>query len=127
MSRNVVIFILCLVLLFVAFNPEYLYPSDNPEEDNFPSFSEMFAFGYELTFGSLEVFVSVFKGPEALITRFTQWRTVVFGEFTIISFLDSFTDRIPIIRGIKDFFEPLIDEMSDFGDWVKDKIGDKTT
>ena len=121
--RNIFVLILCFTLLFIAFHPDYLNPDPNTEEYVVPDFTEIFAFGYELTFGTIEVFVSIFNGPEALIERFDQWRVAVFGDYTLVSFLDSITDRIPLIRGIKDFFDPLIDEMSDFGDWVKDKIG----
>ena len=117
--KNILILFLCFTLLFVAFHPDYM-------SSGVPSFSEIFGFGYELTIGTLEVFVSVFKGPDALITRFTQWRTVIFGENTIISFLDAFTDRLPIVRTLKDFAEsviqPLEDVFSDLAEWLRKKL-----
>ena len=123
MTKNIFILILVFVLLFVAFNPSYLYPE---EQKTLPTFSEIFLFGYELTVGSVEVLTSIFKGPEAFLERFSTWRSNVFGEFTVLDFLDSFTDRIPVVRTLKRFAEnvisPLEDVFSDLSDWIRRKL-----
>ena len=123
MIKNIFILILVFVLLFVAFNPSYLDPSLEPE---LPTFSEIFLFGYELTIGTFEVFTSIFRGPEALHERFSIWRDHIFGDFTVLDFLDSFTDRLPVIRTLKRFAEnviaPLEDVFTDLTDWVRRKI-----
>ena len=123
MIKKIFVLILVFVLLFVAFNPSYLDPT---LESELPTFSEIFLFGYELTVGSVEVVTSIFKGPEAFLERFSMWRSNVFGEFTVLDFLDSFTDRIPVVRTLKRFAEnviaPLDDVFTDLSDWIRRKL-----
>lgn len=123
MIKNIFVLILVFVLLFVAFNPSYLDPTLEPQ---LPTFSEIFLFGYELTVGSVEVVTSIFKGPDAFLERFSSWRSNVFGEFTVLDFLDSFTDRIPVVRTLKRFAEnviaPLDDVFTDLSDWIRRKL-----
>ena len=121
--KNILLLILCFTLLFVAFHPEYKSPSGLYGT---PSFSDIFGFGYELTFGTLEVVVSIFDGPSALIARFTTWRKAIFGDNTIISYLDTFTDKLPIVRTLKNFAEfviqPLEDVFIDLSEWIRNKL-----
>ena len=121
MSDNIFILILCFVLLFVAFNPLVLEP-----DAELPTFNEMFAFGYEITIGTVEMAASIFKGPDVFIDRFSIWRINVFGENTIVSYLDRITDDLPVVRTLKNFAEtvlsPLEDVFSDLSEWIRDKI-----
>ena len=91
-----------------------------------PEFSEIFTFSYELTIGSLEVVSCIFKGPDAFLTRFSVWRSNVFGDVRIIEYIDNFTDQMPVLRDLKSFAEsvitPLKDVFSDIAEWVREKI-----
>ena len=124
--KNVFIVILVFTLLFVGFHPGYLVP--NPETGTFstPSFSEVFGFGYELTFGTIELATSIFKGPDAFFQRFEAWSSKVFGTYTIFDFIDAFTDKLPVIRQLKEFVEfvisPLSEDFSDLVEWIQDKL-----
>lgn len=121
MYKKIFVVILSFVLLFVAFHPAYLEPGAG-----FPTFDEMFDFGYEITIGTVEVGASIFKGPSAFLTRFDKWRRAVFGDVTLLDFLDELTDRLPVIRTLKNFvegvLEPLSDSFKDLTAWIKDHI-----
>lgn len=126
MMRNIFIVILCFTLLFVAFHADtYLSPNENGEFATV-SFEEIFGFGLELTVGTFQVLTSIFKGPTVFYNRFTQWRKVVFGDFTLIDFIDNFTDRFPALRITKDFVEsvlsPLQDVFEDLSEWIREKL-----
>ena len=90
------------------------------------SFDDIFSFGYELTIGTVEVVTSIFKGPEAFVERFNQWRVCIFGDVTVFDFIDNFTDRLPVIREIKNFVKDVIEPLNeDFGNlvtWIQEKI-----
>ena len=121
MMRNFAMFILVFVLLYLAFHQAYLDPSNGV-----PEFSDIFTFSYELTVGSLEVVSCIFKGPDAFLTRFSVWRSNVFGDVRIIEYIDNFTDQMPVLRDLKSFAEsvitPLKDVFSDIAEWVREKI-----
>ena len=89
-------------------------------------FDTIFKKGYECTFGTFEVLVSIFKGPDAFFTEFDEWRSVLFGDVTIVSFLDSIFEKIPVVRDIKHVIEKLIlpfeDIINDIYDFVRDKV-----
>ena len=124
--KNIFIVILCFTLLFLGFHPEYFERDDESGEFLVPSFTEIFGFGYELTFGTIETATSIFKGPEAFVARFKQWRVCIFGDVTVLDFIDNFTDRLPVIRELKEVVElviaPLSDDFADLVDWIRDKI-----
>ena len=123
--KYVFLVILCFCLLFIGFHPGYLVPDENGAF-SVPTFTEVFGFGYELTFGTIEMGTSIFKGPEAFLLRFESWSRTVFGNFTIFDFLDQFTDKFPILRQLKEFVEfviaPLQDDFGDLVEWIKDKL-----
>ena len=121
MAEKIFVVILVFVLLFVAFNPTYL-----SSESELPTFSRIFVFGYELTVGSVEVLISVFKGPGALADRFAAWRVNVFGQVTVFDFIDNFTDRLPVVRTLKGFVEavisPLQDVFAELSTWIRNRL-----
>ena len=121
MNKKIFAVILTFVLLFVAFHPSYLEPGAE-----FPTFDEMFDFGYEITVGTIEVAVSIFQGPSKFLTRFDKWRHAVFGDVTLLDFLDELTDRLPVIRTLKNFvegvLEPLSDSFENISNWIKEHL-----
>ena len=131
--KNVFVLFLCFTLLFVAFNPISF-----SRGFEFPSFFEIFDFGYTITFGTVDLVVSVFKGPEVFFQKFDVWRDTIFGDVTLfdflvtivdrsVSFLDSIAERIPVIRDIKHVIDtillPFEEVVSDLIDWLSEKIG----
>ena len=123
--KYVFIVILCFSLLFLGFHPGYLVPDENGAF-SVPTFTEVFGFGYTLTFGTIEMATSIFNGPEAFLLHFESWFKNIFGDYTIVDFIDQFTDKLPVIRQLKDFVEfvvaPLQDDFSDLVDWIKGKL-----
>ena len=121
MNKKIFVVILSFVLLFVVFHPSYLEPSSG-----FPTFDEMFDFGYEITVGTIEVAVSIFQGPSKFLARFDKWRHVVFGDTTLLDFIDELTDRLPVIRTLKNFvegvLEPLSDSFENISNWIKEHL-----
>lgn len=131
--KNVFVLFLCFTLLFVAFNPISF-----SSEFEFPTFFKIFDFGYTITFGTVDLVVSVFKGPEVFFQKFDVWRTTIFGDVTLfdflvaivdrsVAFLDSIAERIPVIRDIKHVIDtillPFEEVVSDLIDWLSEKIG----
>lgn len=131
--KNVFVLFLCFTLLFVAFNPISF-----SRGFEFPTFFDIFDFGYTITFGTVDLVVSVFKGPEVFFQKFDVWRDTIFGDVTLfdflitivdrsISFLDSIAERIPVVRDIKHVIDtillPFEEVVSDLIDWLSEKIG----
>ena len=131
--KNAFVLILCFTLLFLAFNPGVF-----ENGSDFPTFFEIFEFGYAITFGTVDLFVSVFKGPEVFFEKFDIWRSVLFDKITLFSFLSAFVDRsidfldsivyrIPVVKEIKHVIDTIIlpfeDKISDILEWVTEKIG----
>lgn len=131
--KNVFVLFLCFTLLFVAFNPISF-----SSEFEFPTFFEIFDFGYTITFGTVDLMVSVFEGPEVFFQKFDAWRATIFGDVTLIgflfsiverhnAFLDSIAERIPVVRDIKHVIDtillPFEEVVSDLIDWLSEKIG----
>ena len=131
--KNVFVLFLCFTLLFVAFNPISF-----SRGFEFPTFFEIFDFGYTITFGTVDLVVSVFKGPEVFFQKFDVWRTTIFGDVTLfdflvtivdrsVAFLDSIAERIPVIRDIKHVIDtillPFEEVVSYLIDWLSEKIG----
>ena len=87
---------------------------------------------------TVDLVVSVFKGPEVFFQKFDVWRTTIFGDVTLfdflvaivdrsVAFLDSIAERIPVIRDIKHVIDtillPFEEVVSDLIDWLSEKIG----
>ena len=113
-----------------------------------PSFNDSFSFGYELTIGTFEVVASIFKGPDALFSRFEQWRVTLFGDVKLFDFvtkwiskcitiLNDIAESLPVIGPLKRFIdssleplegfidkvlEPLEDVFGNLAEWIRDKI-----
>ena len=121
MTEKIFAVILIFTLLFIAFNPEYMVP-----DAEMPRFSDVFVFGYEIIVGPFEIMKSAFDGPDAFVSRFSQWRSNVFGEITLLDFLDNITDRVPVLRNVKNFVEsviaPLEDVFGDLSEWIRKKL-----
>ena len=115
MFDNLFVFILVLVLIFVAFNPSYLV-----QGEELPTSTEIFSFGYEVTFGTFEVIATLRDGPQAFYDRFIVWKTALIGDYNLIDFLDFVTDRSPTVR----IFKKIIRESPDIMDWIHQKIGE---
>ena len=131
--KNMLALFLVFVLLFVAFNPNAL-----SSRSDFPTFFEIFEFCYTITFGTLDMIVSIFQGPEVLLQKFDIWRTTIFGDITLfdflnsmltrsIDFLDSIAERIPVVREIKHVIDEIVlpfeNIISDIVDWLTEKLG----
>ena len=106
-------------------------------DNDLTSFNEIFEFGYEVTFGTLETITSIFKGPAVFFNRFDLWRKNLFGDVTILSFISSWIDRsvdmldsialkIPLIKDLKTVIDtillPFENIISDVIEWITDKI-----
>ena len=117
MLEKIFLVILLFTVLFVAFNPQYIDPSQNLD---FPSFSDIFSFGYEITIGSVEVVVSTFK------ERLGQWQDNVIG-FRLKDYINSFIMDMPVINTLVTFVKKCLNPLENIyvkiAEWLIDKLG----